>query len=54
MGVVQIPMADRAALCDYCGKAVEQAITCEVCGATVCAEHNKEYGCAVCQGKTSM
>lgn len=43
-----------ASLCDYCGKAVEKGITCELCGATVCSEHKKEYGCASCQGQTRV
>lgn len=36
-------------LCDYCNNR-EAITTCEVCGAKVCQEHKKEYGCEVCEG----
>jgi len=36
-------------LCDYCGQ--KPAITtCEVCGSKVCGQHDRDYGCDVCNG----
>lgn len=43
-----------AGICDYCGTAVEELITCEVCGARVGPDHKKEYGCFVCQGRVQV
>lgn len=39
-----------ARTCEHCGKVSEKLVACEACGAQVCAEHKKEYGCDVCQG----
>ncbi|MFB6209329.1 MAG: hypothetical protein ABEJ56_04310 [Candidatus Nanohaloarchaea archaeon] len=37
-------------MCEYCGER-EAVDTCEMCGASICAEHKKDYGCEVCGGE---
>jgi len=40
-------------LCDYCHR--KPAVTnCEVCGASVCEDHKRDYGCDVCNGGRLM
>lgn len=43
-----------AGVCDYCGEAAEKLVTCDVCGARVCPEHDRAYGCASCQGRVTV
>ncbi|MFB6294275.1 MAG: hypothetical protein ABEI97_00800 [Candidatus Nanohaloarchaea archaeon] len=39
-----------AGTCDVCGTVSRDVRSCNACGATVCPDHSREYGCDVCKG----
>ncbi|MFB6191063.1 MAG: hypothetical protein ABEJ64_01410 [Candidatus Nanohaloarchaea archaeon] len=44
---------DTTTPCEYCHRR-PAVTTCELCGAKICEEHDREIGCAVCKGGRRM